>query len=392
MRFSEKISVEDALRIIRANSNLLGKENLDFRDCLHRVLAENVISPIDIPNFDKAAMDGYAIKAEDSFGSSVASPVRFKVVDHISKNFDAVKVNTGDPMPLGSDAVVMVEYTKPTDNGVEVMHPVTPGKNVSARGEDIRVNEVVLEKGRIIKPHDIGMLAAVSKTRVSVFKKPTVAIISTGNEIIDPYTAKDGVKDVNSYTLETLTRSLAVPYVVGIVKDDYDRIKESIIKSLDNDLILISGGSSMGSHDILPYIIEELGDLLFHGVSMRPAMPTGFGIIKDTPIFLIPGYPVSAMVAFETFVRPALQEMQGMPVHNPYHNVFAKLNRKIASVIGRRDFVRVKLTETDGELYASPLRSGAGIISTMTRSDGFMVVPEPVEGFKRGDLVKVNIW
>ncbi|MDY6964429.1 MAG: molybdopterin molybdotransferase MoeA [Halobacteriota archaeon] len=400
--FSDRTSVDDALTIILSKAKT-AEEKLSFEKCLGMVLAEDVVSGVDLPPFDRAAMDGYAIRGEDSFGASQTNPLRLRIIgesrigefsDADVGEFEAVRIATGAPIPPGSNAVMMVEYTRELDGIVEVFKPVTPGRNVSSRGEDIRTGDLVLKRGRMLKPHDIGVLAALGKSEVKVFKKPDVAIISTGDELIEVGEDIPGkIVDVNSYTLKAMTSSFGVPTRLKIVKDDPELLKETISSCLTYDLILISGGTSVGKKDFLPMILKEMGEILFHGVSMRPGQPTGFGMVYKTPIFMLPGFPVAAMVAFEILVRPFLQKSMGLSVSSPYPHITATLRRKIASEIGRRDFVRVGIKREGEKTSVEPITSsGSGILSSMVEADGFLIVPESREGFEEGEEVCVSLY
>ena len=403
--FSKKISVDDALKIILKEAKP-SEEVISLEESLERVLFEDVVSKVDIPPFDRSAMDGFAIKGKDSFGASLATPISLKIVaeSKIGKlpevtvgDNEAVRIMTGAKIPEGADAVVMVEYTKESNGDLDILVPSSPGKNVSLKGEDVKKGETVLNRGRLIKPHDIGILAAIGKSKICVFRKPKVAILSTGDELVDVgedlQNLPAKIIDVNSYTLSAMVSSLGVPHRVGIVKDNPKKLKEAIKNSLNCDLILASGGSSVGKKDFLPDVVKEMGKLLFHGVSLRPGQPTGFGVIDGTPIFILPGSPVAAMVALELFVKAFLQKIQGMEVCSTYPQIKATLKRKVTSEIGRRDFVRVKLEKSDSGLFADPLSSsGSGIISSMVNADGFVIVPESMEGIEKGEETPVNAY
>ena len=403
--FYERITVDDALTMILKEAKSIEVE-LPFDMCQGMVLSEDVISSVNLPPFDRSAMDGYAIRAEKSFGASQANPVSFKIVGESKigefpvarvgdRDFEAVRIATGAPIPEGCNAVMMVEYTKETDHEtVDFFSSVTPGKNVAAEGEDVLVGDIVLEKGRVLKPHDIGILAGIGKSQIKVLKRPDVAIISTGDELIEVGSAPPGkIIDVNSYTLSEMMYPIGVPHRKKIVKDDPDKLKEAIKECLSYDIIIVSGGTSVGRKDYLPVVVGEMGAILFHGVSMRPGKPSGFGVIEGTPVFMLPGFPVSTMVAFEILVRPFLQKSSGFVVKNPYPRIHATLKRKIASEIGRMDFVRIKLEEEDGITYADPITSGgSGIISSMVKSDGFLIVSESMEGIEVGEVVEVNLY
>lgn len=403
--FFKKTPVDEALGILMHSLKALPAEGVAIADASGRVLAKDVEVQVDVPPFDRSAMDGYAVKGENTFGAGQTNPIYFRVVGEIlpgsspvmeAKEFEAVKIMTGGALPAGTDAVVMLEYVGERENGgvleIEVTRPAAPGKNVSLRGEDVRRGDVVLEKGRLLRPHDIGILAAAGFGRIAVAKRPVVCIISTGDELAVPgETIKAGqVYDVNSHAISALVASSGgVPQMLGIIKDDYAELKDAVKKSLKCDIVIVSGATSVGERDVIPKIVEELGEVLVHGVSMRPGGPTGFGIIGDTPVFMLPGHPAASIFGFEVFVRPAMQQMQGRAPWSPYPHVEGTLSRKIASEIGRRDFVWVIVDKNRG---VKPIRtSSSGIVSSLVRADGFVVVPENTEGIEEGKTVRVSL-
>jgi molybdopterin molybdotransferase len=286
---------------------------------------------------------------------------------------------------------------------LEIFKPVTPGKNVSFKGEDVKKGEEVVKEGRLLGANEIGMLAAIGKSRVKVYKKLKIGIISTGDELLDPKLQslavlkweqkQNKVADVNSYVLAGLIQKIAHPWRIGIVKDDYDEIKRVIATSLQEcDGLLISGGSSVGERDFLADVVEDLGELMFHGVSIRPGEPTGFAVIENKPVFILPGYPVATISAFELLVRPFLYALHGLREEVGI-KIFAVAKRKIPSAVGRSDFVRVKVELIHDNYYVEPVRiSGSGILSSMTKSDGFVVVEENKEGVQEGERVEVNMY
>ncbi len=400
--FRTLISLEAALKTVLAHAKQAEKEAVNFDDSFSRVLAEDIRSPIDSPPFDRAAMDGYAIRGENSFGATpnnTALLMRKEVSGQEKKveigDGEYLPIQTGMPVPKGSNAVVMLEYTKESGNKLELFKPVTPGKNVSFKGEDVKKGEIVLKEGRLLRAHDIGMLASLFKTRVKVYKRMKVGIISTGDELSDPKNSPEAgrkIADVNSYVLEAGIKKIASPYRVGILKDDYEAIKKGITTSLEDcDGLLISGGSSVGKRDFLAEVVEDLGELIFHGVAIRPGEPIGFGIITDKPVFVLPGYPVATISAFEMLVKPFLYAVHG--VKEDCKQIFAVVSKKIPSSVGRSDFVRVKLFCSEGEYYVEPLRvSGSGILSSMTKSDGFVIIEENKEGIEEGERIGINVW
>lgn len=390
--FRTLISVDEALRTVLAYAKRTEQEELGFADALNRVLAEDVHSPVDSPPFDRAAMDGYAIRGEDSFGASPNKAVRLRIQNkgvEIGAG-EGFPIQTGMPVPKGSNAVVMLEYTKESGSDLELFRPVTPGKNVSFIGEDVNKGDVVLKEGRVLRAHDLGMLASIFKSTVRVYKRAKLGIISTGDELLDPSVAGGtGIADVNSYMLAALAKKIVDPRRIGIVSDDYESIKTAISSGLDEcDGLLTTGGSSVGKRDFLADAVSDLGEIQFHGVAIRPGEPTGFGIIKDKPVFVLPGYPVAAIAAFEMLVRPFLYAMHG--VKEERAKIFAIARKKIPSAVGRTDFVRVKLTCTEDECYVEPIRvSGSGILSSMTKSNGFVLIEENKEGIEEGERVAV---
>jgi molybdopterin molybdotransferase len=390
--FRTLISMDEALRTVLAYAKRIELEEIGFDDALNRVLAEDVHSPVNSPPFDRAAMDGYAIRGEDSFGASPNKAVHLRIQNkrvEIGAG-ECFSIQTGMPVPKGSNAVVMLEYTKERGSDLEIFRPVTPGKNVSFIGEDVKKGDVVLKEGRVLRAHDLGMLASIFKSTVRVYKRAKLGIISIGDELLDPSVEGGrGIADVNSYMLAALTKKIADPRRIGIVSDDYEAIKSAISSGLEDcDGLLTTGGSSVGKRDFLADAVSDLGAIKFHGVAIRPGEPTGFGIIKDKPVFFLPGYPVAAISALELLVRPFLYAMHG--VKDERAKIFAIASKKIPSAVGRTDFVRVKLICSDKECYVEPIRvSGSGILSSMTKSNGFIVIEENKEGIEEGERVAV---
>ncbi len=403
--FRKLMSLEEALKTVLSYAKSAEIEEIVFDDALNRILAEDVRSPINSPPFDRAAMDGYAIRGEDSFGAAPNNPVLLRLRKRQREKGkesrveigqgECLTIQTGMPLPKGSNAVVMLEYTKESGDTLEIFKPVTPGKNVSFTGEDVTLGEEVLKEGKVLRAHDIGMLASLFKTKVKVYKRAKFGIISTGNELLGPTESFEGenkIADVNSYVLAALTKKNAIPHRIGIVRDDYEKIKSAITYSLGAHCngLLISGGSSVGKRDFIADAVEDLGKLVFHGVAIRPGEPTGFGIVNNKPVFVLPGYPVAALSAFELLVRPFLYDIHGLKEER--RKIFAIASKKIPSAVGRTDFVRVKLLCTKNEYYAEPIRvSGSSILSSMTKSDGFVLIEENKEGIGEGEKVAVNV-
>jgi molybdopterin molybdotransferase len=285
----------------------------------------------------------------------------------------------------------MAEYAEETQGQVNILQPIAPFKNVGRIGEDIRRGDVVVLRGRRLRPQDLGVLASVQVAHIPVYRRPTVALIITGNELVRVGEPLSGcqIVDSNSLTLAGLSRRLgAVPFPKGIIADQYEAIKDAM-QQTSEDVVVMTGGTSVGAEDFAPLIIQELGELVVHGVAMRPSSPVGFGFVRQRPVFLIPGNPVSALVAFDAFVGPTLQRLQGLQPAYPYARVRGLLTRKIVSAIGRVDFVRVRYTAAGVE----PLRvTGASILSSTTRADGFVIVDKHSEGLDAGQEVEVYIY
>jgi molybdopterin molybdotransferase len=398
--FATRHDVDEALALLGQRISPLPSEAIALDEGLDRVLAEDIVAAVDVPHFDRSAVDGYGVRARDTFGASDYNPIPLTLRGEILPGWalditlganEAVRIMTGAPLPTGADAVVMAEYAEEEGERVNILQPIAPFKNVGRIGEDIRRGDAVLRRGRKLRPQDLGVLASIQVAQIAVYRRPTVALIITGNELVAVHEPLTGCKigDSNSFTLAALSRRLgAQPVRKGILRDDYDVIKDAIQKSSE-DIIIVTGGTSVGAEDFAPLIIQELGELVVHGVAMRPSSPVGFGFIQQRPIFLIPGNPVSALVAFDAFVGPTLQLMQGLKPIFPYAKVRGRLRRKIASAIGRVDFVRVRCTEAGVE----PLRvTGASILSSTTRADGFVVVDKNSEGLDEGQEVEVYVY
>ncbi|WP_456469142.1 molybdopterin molybdotransferase MoeA, partial [Archaeoglobus sp.] len=355
----------------------------------------------DIPPFDRSAMDGYAVVAEDTFGASQTNPIMLELVGSVEigeispftiSNGKAAKIVTGAMIPKGANAVVMLEYARESSSMVEIVKPVTPMKNVSRRGEDIKAGELILKKGEILQPQDAGVLASLGIEKVKVYRKPRVAVISTGNELVELGSKIEGAKIYNSNN-PMLCNALAEfgfeAVSLGIARDNRESIKSKLEEALSYDAILITGGTSVGHRDIVPEIVSEYGEILFHGVSMKPGMPTAAAVIGNKPVFMLPGSPAAALLSFYIFVVPALYRLMNVRIlARKWSRQKGVLQRKIPSDIGVRSNVRV-LWE-DGKVY--PIRiSGSGILSSFIRANALLIVPEEKEGYDEGEEVEVTL-
>ncbi len=381
-----------------------GAELVGLDSALNRVLAEDIIAEEDVPPFSRAAMDGYAVRADDTYGASQASPIALKVVGEISagevkglevKSGEAVRIHTGAPLPKGADAVVEVEIAEESGGMVRIYDQVPPFRNVSRRGEDIKKGEVLLGKGTMIGPFELGLLATLNKKEVLVRKKPIVCMISTGHELIEVGELKVPGKIVNSnrwLVKGIVEESGAIFSYKGMVADDAEELARSIERCEDADIVLTSGGTSVGTHDLVPDALEKLGaKIVVHGVGVMPGKPTLLAILPDGKPFIgLPGYPVSAAVASLLFLVPLIERFLGIKGERIIRTMRARLLGKVPSRPGILHFARVKLLRRDDEWFASPVSiSGAGITSSLVKADAFLIVPEDVEGFKEGDLVEV---
>lgn len=382
------------------------KTGLDV--ALGRYLAEDVSSPEAVPPFDRSAMDGFAVRAADTFGASESSPAYLQVSGRVlmgrAADFkvgsgEAAHIPTGGMLPTGADAVVMVEYTAMLDEyTVEVVKAVAPGEHVVKAGEDIPANQILFKAGRCLNPYDIGALAAAGITEVSVRRRLAVGILSTGDEIVeaDKKPEPGQVRDINYYALAGMVRrSGADPLRLGICRDDEDAITESLTAALGKcDLILISGGSSVGVADMTPAVINRLGapGVLVHGISVKPGKPTILALVGDIPVFGLPGHPVGALDVYTLLVDPVIRYLNsGASDGGAQPRPRVKLGRSLSSVAGREDRVRVKFERVDGELWAQPILGKSGLISLMSRADGVALIPYEAEGAQRGDEVEVEL-
>jgi len=416
------VSREYALRVLDGQLVVpeLPSEDCSLSSALGRILAHDVVAPFDQPAFDRSTMDGFAVRSGDTFGAAESRPALLSVAGDIPMGVmpssgigrgECMKIATGGALPEGADAVVMFEQTQRVDDrSIEVVKAVAPGENVSATGEDMRRGEAVFRAGHVIRPQDMAALAGMGMTRVPVIAKPRVAIISTGNEIVpaDTVPGPGQIRDSNSYNLEGLI-ALAGGVAVrkGILPDDYHRLRAALTDAMkDCRIILFTGGSSVGTADFTARVINDLGPpgVLVHGVSIKPGKPLIIGLVRDAgdrasiPVFGLPGHQAAVSICFEVFVKPVLTRFTG-EVPNPVlvglpvqRTVTAKLSRSIASSPGREDHVRVTLEKREDGLWARPVFGASGLISTLVKAVGTVVVPVNTIGIEAGDEVEVRLF
>ena len=400
--FQKLTPVEKALQIFFETVKIgkLKTVSVPLQSALNRVLAKDIVAGFDLPRVDRSAVDGYALKARDTTGTSQFKPKVLQISENgVIGAGQARQIWTGNAVPKGADAVIMLENVKKADEKVEVWSPVTPGDNVSKKGEDISKGNIAVKAGCRLKPQHIGLIAAFGVTEIEVFEKPKVAALATGSELVEigSETQENQIFDVNRLILSSLCLELgAEPFDLGIVNDDVDEILRKLRSGLEKaDVVLTSGGTSVGVADLVPEAVNGLGKpgVIVHGVALRPAMPTALAVVGGKPVIILSGNPVAAMVGFEIFARPLLYRMLGLKREEPRPTIEAELTRKVATTLGRKSFVRVRVFRRGGELFAEPISAkGSGIISTMTRANGFVLVPENREGLAEGEKVSVSLF
>jgi len=413
------ISVEEALEKVLSYVEVLEPERKPILDCLGQVLAEDVYSTIDIPPLDNSAMDGYALRARDTRGASESSPRYLVVVGEVAagsmpaqeiKLGTAIRIMTGAPLPEGADAVVRFEdtdeVTRKSSGGdlshIGILCQAEKGLNVRGRGEDIARGDLILKKGKVLRPQEIGVLASLGRSTALVICRPIVAILATGDELIgvDQPLAPGKIHDSNNYTIAAeVSRYGGIPKILGIGRDSVQSLTKKIYEGLDADMLITSGGVSKGDYDIVKNVLAEHGEVDFWTVCMKPGKPLAFGVIrkaeggkeKEVPHLGLPGNPVSSMVTFEQFARPAILKMMGKKLlTKPV--IRAIIEDDVVDTDGRRLFARVSVTRRGGQYYASVTGpQGSGILTSMVKSNGLAVIPEGGKGVKTGDMVEVQM-
>ncbi len=397
--FAQRHTVEAALAWLDAQLQTLAAEAVPLRIAAGRVLATSVVSDVDVPGFDRATMDGYAVVADSTEGATAYTRLPLTVIgdsmpgcpfDGFVSPSEAVRIMTGAPIPRGADAVLPAEFVE-AEHGqsqISALAAVSPGKNLGRRGEDIVRGTVLLEPGRTLRPQDLGVLSSIGLGEVRLVRRPRVRLAVTGNELLPSGSHPRGfhIADANGPMLAALIeRDGGLVDFPALVRDD----REAILGALhaDADIVIVSGGSSVGIEDLAPMLVAEYGELAVHGIAMRPSSPTGLGRIGHRLVVLLPGNPVSSLCAYDFFAGRAIRALGGRSKEWPYRSIRGKLNRKISSPIGRLDYARVRVV--DG--LVEPLAvAGASLLSSTTRADGFVVVGDDSEGFAAG--ADVEVW
>ena len=399
--FQKLVSVETALQTFLGTLRIKPKETSSpLHLALNRVLAEQIIARTDLPRTNRSAVDGYAVNADSTAQATQHRPKTLKIVymDVINEN-QAKQVWTGNSVPSRTNAVVMLENVKLDGDKIVVLSPVTRWENVSKKGEDMRKGQVAAEAGTRLKPQQLGLIAAFGIAEVKVFRRPRIAILATGNELAElgGKLQREQVFDTNRTVLRALCSELGAQTLdLGIARDDVDEISEKLrLGLIKADGVISSGGTSVGGLDLVPEAVNKIGKpgVIVHGVAMRPGMPTALAVVKDKPIIVLPGNPVAAMLSFEVFGRPLVSRMLGLKRAEPRPMLRARMTRRIATTLGRKNFVRVRVLQKDDDFFAEPISArGSSLISTMTRANGYVVVPENVEGLEEGDIVSVHMF
>lgn len=397
MFLSKLDSLKDAIGLVEDNQKVMDFEEIPLKDAHKRVLAEDIISFHNSPPFDKSAMDGFALKGLNTFGASQNNPKIFKIVDAIGagdfcdktiNENEAIVIATGAPIPDGADAVIMKEYTTTDDDELTIYSQVTPGENVSPKAEDIHKGDVVLSKNTFIRYQEMGLIASAGYNTIKVFKKPKVKLIVTGNELVEPTKneiSKAKIINSNQYAIGSMLEDCGVIFDIGRAKDSFDDVKKAILEaSKEYDVIMTTGGTAISKGDVVLDVVENIGEILFHGVSIRPGKPIGAGIVNDKMIFTFSGQPVAAMTQFDIFARKYLFNMQGR--NFDFQVVQRESLLKIPSQLGRSDFIRAF---SDDDFARHVLNRGSGIIRSMVEANSYIIIDENDEGYQKGDIVDV---
>ena len=401
-------SVEEAkLKLIEnLNEYSFETEKIEVINARGRILGEDVYANIDVPHFRRSTVDGFAVVAKDTFGASESMPVFLQIIGEVKMGHEVVRevvsdkaiyVPTGGMIPDGADAVVMVEYIERfDDNNMALYKSVVPKENIIGIGDDIQKGEKVLSRGGALRSQDLGVLSSIGIDKVKVFKMPKIAIISTGDEIVDSKEIANlgQIRDINTYTLSAMAESIGcIVNQRDVVRDDFNKLKDVLIKSIDNnDIVVISGGSSVGTKDMTSKVIEDLEDsnVFVHGVSIKPGKPTILGRVKGKPLFGLPGQPVSAMIVFKVFVEYFINKVMGREEVNSFIEAVSSVN--IHSDQGKETYQMVSLEKNLEEYTAHPVYGKSGMITLMSRAKGYIKVPANKEGVKAGEKVKVYLF
>ncbi|MDP4106407.1 MAG: molybdopterin molybdotransferase MoeA [Bacillota bacterium] len=406
MQFFKVKTVEETFQLIDELIPATNKTEVrKLENALHYILAESIIATENVPGFDRSTVDGYAVRASDTYGSSESMPgflnmageVKMgEIASHPVGQGQAIYVPTGGMLPPKSDSVIMIEHCEDIAGLLNTYKQVAPGENVIKKGEDIKEGEVLLKAGICLRPQELGAIAALGMTEVTVFRRLKVGYLSSGDEIV-PFETKTievgQIRDINHLTIAGLANEWDIDVVYGgIVKDDYKIFQQKAEEIYNEvDCLILSGGSSVGAKDYTTEVIQSLGDpgVFVHGISIKPGKPTILALANDKPVIGLPGHPASAMIIFRLFGERILKKLSGRTLERKPDRVFAKITKNIPSAPGRSDYIRVRLLEKDGEWWAEPIIGKSGLITTLVKSDGIVEIHSEKEGILQGENVPV---
>lgn len=383
----------------------LNIELINIEEAMGRTASEDIASEVNIPDFNRSTVDGYAIKSADTFGVNESIPAFLELIgsvemgsatDIIIKSGKAVYVPTGGMIPEGADGMIMIEYIEEMDDHtIAAYSPIAPGENIIKIGDDVLKGEKLISKGKVVRPQDIGTLAAAGVRQIKVFEKPRIAVISTGDEIVDPFGSKKlgQVRDINTYTLSAMAEELGAKVTVKqVISDEYELLEKAVEAALvDNHIVLVSGGSSVGNKDVTAKVIAAMGEpgVFVHGIAIKPGKPTIVGKAKGKALFGLPGHPVSALIVFKVLIEHLIEKL--MSRENQKLHLIAECASNVHSSPGKETFQMVELESTPNGYLAVPLHGKSGAISLVSRSRGFIRISNNKEGLSKGEIVKVEL-
>ena len=398
--FGALISYQEAKEVIdRHTSPIMRIEAVLIDDAVNRILAEDLVAKINVPPFTRSAMDGYAVKAKDTFDAGQFKPQVFKIIGELHagenptkkiKSGECIQISTGAVMPEGADSVIMVEDTEREENEVKVFKSITPGTNIGKMGGDIKAGVVILKAGIVLDAGKVGVIASQGLSKIKVYEKPRIAVIPTGEEVV-----QSGKKlqpgqlyDINSHTISALvSASGGIPVRIDIAGDKAEELRAAVKEALKSDIVVLSGGSSVGERDLLVDVIDMWGEILFHGVQVKPGKPTIFAMIEGKPLMGMPGYPTSCLINSYLFLVPAIRKLAHLPSRSG-DTIKAKLSRRIPGSTGRRQFLTVKLV---GDEAVSVFKE-SGAITSIAEADGYIEIPENIDMLEKGQIVTVTLF
>jgi molybdenum cofactor synthesis domain-containing protein len=400
------ISLEEALHALFSRAAEIQRtETLGLMDAAGRVLLKDIAAPHDVPPFDRAAMDGYAVRAQDTYGAKPQKPKTLRLVDAVDAGSvsearvgegECIQIATGAPMPEGADAVLMVEHTEPEGEGrIAVYGAVHPGENIGKKGEDVAAGRIVAHGGEVLTPAKIGVCAALGIARLEVYERPRVAVIPSGEEIVPPgeVLGPGKIHDVNTFTLGALLREAgAEPRAYGVMRDSKESIQATLEKALaECDLVVVSGGSSVGARDLMVNVVEEMGELLFHGIAVKPGKPTLAALVKGKLVLGMPGYPTSCLTNGYGILVPLVRKIGRMPAAE-MHTIEGAMARRVLSTIGRHQYLPVRVERVGGRVVVHSVFKESGAITSMSEADGYIEIPANVDIVEKGEKVHVHLF